>query len=69
MSPKAGESFQARYMKTGLYTTYTDLSKAHANAEVKSENKGRIADIERSAESKYKNSKTFQECIQWQRHL
>lgn len=56
VSPKAGESFQARYMKTGLYTTYTDLSKAHANAEVKSENKGRIADIERSAESKYKKT-------------
>src|SRR5699024_3118186 len=52
VSPKAGESFQARYMKTGLYTTYTDLSKAHANAEVKSVNKGRIANIERSAESK-----------------
>lgn len=41
-------------MKTGLYFTYTDLSKASANAEVKSVNKGKVVNVERKAESKYK---------------
>ncbi|EGY79944.1 Cna B-type domain-containing protein [Peptoniphilus indolicus] len=52
--PKEGKAFKARYMRTGLYFTYTDLSKASANAEVKSVNKGKLSNVEREAESKYK---------------
>ena len=52
--PKDGKTFKARYMRTDLYFTYTDLSKASANAEVKSVNKGKVSNVEREAESKYK---------------
>lgn len=52
--PKDGKTFKARYMRTNLYFTYTDLSKASANAEVKSVNKGKVSNVEREAESKYK---------------
>lgn len=52
--PKDGKTFKARYMRTNLYFTYTDLSKASANAEVKSVNKGKVSNVEREAGSKYK---------------
>ena len=54
--PKDGKTFKARYMRINLYFTYTDLSKASANAEVKSVNKGKVSNVEREAESKYKKT-------------
>lgn len=51
---KPGHQYKAKYFRTTEYYTYTDLSKASANAMVTFHNKAKVANVENIGKGKYK---------------